>query len=307
MLALAAACAAAVVIRTGWGWLGVTSVLVCVPQWGAWLADGQPTVVTFVVLAWFAAVGLATAVGVQERSRAGHLRVSAAAVATLSAFATALIGWVAFDRVGGRAAAEGCLALIAVAHVGVGAVPLRRRANADALCRLLLAIGVVLADVTVGVSTGGLVSLVAWSGTAVGFAWLAGGTAPRGADEALVGVALGAHLTLALVQALIAVPPSALGASPEGQLLSLLAAGVLAASCLGSAHLLGAVRPAWRSTVNCLGLATIAYLTAATLSGPSLVCAWALEALALTRITGRDGDPLARYAGSPSSAWPACT
>ena len=202
----------------------------------------------------------------------------------------------AFERVGGRAAAEGCLALIAVAHLGVGAVLVRRRANTDALCRLLLAIGVVLADVTIGVSTGGLVSLVAWSGTAIGFAWLARGTAPGGADEALVGVALGAHLTLALVQALIAVPPGALGASPEGQLLPLLAVGVLAASCLGSAHLLGR-RPAWRSTVNCLGLATVAYLTAATLGGPSLVCAWALEALALTRITRRDGDPLARCAG----------
>ena len=297
VLGLVAPSAAAVVIRTGWGWLGVASVLVCVPQWGAWLAQEQPTVVTFVVLAWFAAVGLATAVGVQERSRGGHLRVSAAAVATLSAFATALVGWVAFDRVGGRAAAEGCLAMIAVAHLGVGAVLLRRRANADALCRLLLAIGVVLADVTIGVSTGGLVSLVAWSGTAVGFAWLARDTARGGADEALLGVGLGAHLTLGLVQALIVVPPSALGASPEGQLLPLLAVGVLAACCLGSAHLLGTVRPAWRSTVNCLGLVTIAYLTAATLGGPALVCAWALEALALTRITRRDGDPLARYAG----------
>jgi uncharacterized membrane protein len=296
VLAIAAACAAAVVIRTGWGWLGVASVLVCVPQWGVWLVEGQPTGVTFVVLAWFAAVGLATAMGIQERSRAGQLRVSAAAVATVSAFATALIGWVAFERVGGRATAEGCLALIAGAHLGVGAVLLRRRAHADALCRLLLAIGVVLADLTIGVSTSGLVSLVAWSATAVGFAWLARDTTRGGADEALVGVALGAHLTLALVQALIAVPPSALGASPEGQLLPLLAVGVLAASCLGSAHLLG-TRPAWRSTVNCLGLATIAYLTAATLGGPSLVCAWALEALALTRITRRDGDPLARYGG----------
>ncbi len=297
VVALAAACAAAVVIRTGWGSLGVASVLVCVPQWGSWLVEGQPAAVTLVVLSWFAAVGLATPVGVQQRSGAEPLRVSAAAVATLSAFATALIGWVAFERVGGRAAAEGCLALLAVAHLGVGAVLLRRGTNTDWLCRLLLAVGVVLADVTVGVSTGGLVSLVAWSGTAVGFAWIARHTARGGADEALAGVALGAHLTLGVVQALVAVPPSELGAGGEGQLLALLAVSVLAASCLGSAHLVGTVRPAWRSTVNCLGLATTAYLTAATLGGPSLVCAWALEAFALTRITRRDGDPLARYAG----------
>jgi uncharacterized membrane protein len=297
VVALAAACAAAVVIRTGWGWLGLASVLVCIPQWGAWLVEGQSAPVTFVVLSWFAAVGLATAVGVQERSGAEPLRISAAAVATISAFATALIGWVAFDAVGGRGAAEACLALIAVLQLGAGAALLRRGTTVDGLSRLLLAIGVVLADVTIGVSTGGLVSLVAWSATAVGFAWVARDAARGGADEALAAIALGAHLTLALVQALVAVPPSALGATGEAQLLPLLAASALAASCLASAHLLGTVRPAWRSTINCLGLATIAYLTAATLSDTSLVFAWALEALALTRITRRDGDPVARHAG----------
>jgi uncharacterized membrane protein len=296
VLALAAACASGVVVRTGWGWLGLAAVLVCVPQWGLWLVEGQATAVCLGVLVWFAGLGLATAVGIQQRSGAERLRAAAAAVSCLSAFATALIGWVAFDHVGDRVVAEGWLALIAVAHLSVAAVLMRRGATSDGLGRLLLAIGIVLADVSLGASTDGLPLLLAWGGTAAGFAWVARRTARGGVDEALVGVGLGAHLTLVLVRALVAMPPGALGAGDQ-QLVPLLSVCVLAASCLGSAHLIGPARPVWRATINCVGLAAVAYLTAATLSGPALVCAWALEALALARITHRSGDQLARYAG----------
>lgn len=145
-------------------------------------------------------------------------------------------------------------------------------------------------------SVGGLPLLIAWSTAAAGFAWLVRRSASGGADQALAGIGLGAHLALALVRALLAAPPGALGGG-EQQLLPLLSVGVLAASCLCSAHLLGVERPAWRTALNGLGLITLAYLTAASFSGPALVCAWALEALALTRIARDSSVVAARQAG----------
>ena len=296
VLGLTAACVTSCVVRTGWGWLGVAGVVAWTPQWGAWLLSGQAAASDLVVLAFFAALGLAGAIGVQARSGQERLCAPAAVLATLSALSAALIGRVGLGEVAGGQMADAWLAVLAIAHLWTAAALLRRRALAPPLGRLLIVIGVVVADVALALSTGGLPLLVVWSAAAAGFAWLARRTASGGADEALVGIGLGAHLALALVRALLAVPPGALGAGDQ-QLLPLLSVCVLAASCLGSAHLLGATRPAWRATLNGLGLATLAYVTAATLSGPALVCAWALEALALTRIARDSGDVAARYGG----------
>jgi uncharacterized membrane protein len=296
VLGLTAACVTWCVVRTGWGWLGVAGVVACVPQWGAWLLSGQAAASDLVVLAFFAALGLAGAIGVQARSGQQHLCAPAAVLATLSALSAALIGRVGLGEVAGGQMADAWLAVLAIAHLWTATALLRRRALALPLGRLLIVIGVVVADVALALSAGGLPLVVVWSAAAAGFAWLARRTASGGSDEALVGIGLGAHLALALVRALLAVPPGALGAGDQ-QLLPLLSVCVLAASCLGSAHLLGTTRPAWRSTLNGLGLATLAYVTAASLSGPALVCAWALEALALTRIARDSGDVAARYGG----------
>jgi uncharacterized membrane protein len=295
-LGLTAACVTWCVVRTGWGWLGVAGVVACTPQWGAWLLNGQAAASDLAVLAFFAALGLAGAIGVQARSGQERLCAPAAALATLSALSAVLIGRVGLGEVAGGSMADAWLAVLAVAHVGIAAALLRRRALAPALGRLLIVIGVVIADVALALSTGGLPLLIVWSAAASGFAWLARRTARGGADEALAGIGLGAHLALALVRALLAVPPGTLGAG-EQQLLPLLSVCVLAASCMGSAHLLGAARPAWRTALNGLGLATVAYVTAGSLSGSVLVCAWALEALALTRIARDSGDVVARHGG----------
>ncbi len=296
VLGLTAVSVTWVVVRTGWGWLGLASVMVCTPQWGAWLLSGQAAAGDLAVLAFFAALGLAGAIGVQARSKEERLRAPAAALATLSALSAALIGRVGLYEVAGGPMADAWLAVLALAHLWVAAALLRRRALAPPLGRLLIVIGVVIADVALSLSTGGLPLLIAWSTAATGFAWLARRTASGGADEALVGIGLGAHLALALLRALLAAPPDALGVGDQ-QLLPLLSVCLLAASCLGSAHLLGVARPAWRATLNGLGLATLAYLTAASLSGPALVCAWAIEALALTRIARDSGDVAVRHGG----------
>jgi hypothetical protein len=105
---------------------------------------------------------------------------------------------------------------------------------------------------------------------------------------------LGAHVALTLMRALVDTPPSALG-SGDAQLMALVSVSVLAAMCLASAHLVGRERPRWHLVLNALGLAAIAYLTAAALGGPALVGAWCVEALALTRYARASDDAVARY------------
>jgi uncharacterized membrane protein len=105
----------------------------------------------------------------------------------------------------------------------------------------------------------------------------------RGEQEALFGLGLGAHIALVLIRTLIDEPISTLG-SGDSALLPLLSVSALAATCLGSARLVGEERAAWRVPLHGLGLAAVAYLTAGAFSGPALVCAWCGEALALSRI-----------------------
>ncbi len=75
-----------------------------------------------------------------------------------------------------------------------------------------------------------------------------------------------------------------------------LALVAVSASCLATTHLLGKRQAVARATLSAMGLATIAYLTAVTLSGPALVVAWVAEATALLGLGRRLGDELARRA-----------
>jgi uncharacterized membrane protein len=296
VVAVAAACATWVVIRTGWAWLGLVSVVVSALQWGTWLLGGErPLAAVVAVLVWFATLGLVAAIGLQARAQDDRLRASAAALATLSAFLVGVIGQVALREVAGSLVANGWLAALAIAHVVVGLGHQRRVAISPPLRRLLMTIGMILADVAFVLSASGVVLLIGWAGTAVAFAWLTRRTAHDGADEKLAGGGLGAHLALTLTRTLIVAPPALLGAA-DAQLVPLFSLAVLAATCLGSAHLVGHERATWRRALNALGLASIAYLTAVTLGGPALVCAWALEALALARLGRAGRDPVSRYA-----------
>lgn len=295
VVALAAACATCVVIRTGWAWLALVNVLVCALQWGLWVLGEAPPLADLAVLVWFATLGLGAAVGLQARAQDDRLRASAAALATLNAFLVGVIGQVALHEVAGSLLANAWLAALAIAHVAVGLRHLRRVAISAPLRRLLMTIGVILADVAFALSASGVVLLIGWAGTAAAFAWLTRRTAHGEADEKLTGAGLGAHLALTLTKALILAPPALLGAA-DAQLGPLFSLSLLAATCLGSAHLVGHERSTWRHVLNALGLASIAYLTAAALGGPALACAWALEALALARLARDDGDPVARYA-----------
>jgi uncharacterized membrane protein len=302
LLAVAAACSMSVVLWRRWPWLALATVLVSAPQWAWWMADGAAPAAELAALIVFGSIGLAGAVFTQLRaSTEDHALHSALALVLLNAAIVAVAGRLAFGATGGAL----WLAGMAAVHAGVGLLRRPRPTRAESpelpalnatLKRLLLAIAVVLADVAVGLILHGLALTAAWGATAIGFALLARQTnaGARGGteDEVWLTAGLGAHIGLVLVRSLIALPPSQLTAGPE--LVPLASVAILAATCLGSARVTPA-RGGWRTALDALGLLAVGYMTAATLAGPALVGAWALESVVLAEIARRTHDRVARY------------
>jgi uncharacterized membrane protein len=300
ILAVAACCAMTVVVWQRWGWLALCTVLVAAPQWAVWVLNGQPAALELLVLVVFAALGLLGAVAAQARSaEPGVLHVSAV-VASLSALLVAVVGWVALGDAAGTLAGNLWLAGLAGAHLLCGTRRVGRVEIAPALRRLLIAIGVALADVCFALSAQGLLLALGWSASAVMFAWLARREAvdADAGEGTLLEFGVGVHIALALLVALLDAPPSELGGA-GGELPGLLSLAALAAACIASGILTSAERAGWRAALNGLGLAAIAYLTASALGGAYLTAAWAFEGLALMRLQARRDDHVTRY-GAPA-------
>lgn len=292
VLAVVAACATCVVVRRRWAWLGLATMLACAPQWGAWILDGRPLVIDVVVLSVFGALGLISAAATPRPEGDDRLHPASAVLATLSACIVAVIGRIALDESGGSAAAQGWLVALAGAYALVGYRRLSVLRISEPMRRLLIVLGIVLADVAFALTAGGLALAGGWACASVAFAWRLRRTTSDSSEERLAGAGVGAHVALTLTRVLIDAPAGALGGA-DAQLLPLMSVSLLAAGCLGAAHLIGDGRAHWTSALNALGLGAIAYLTAAALTGPALACAWSLEALALARLAHARRDPVA--------------
>jgi uncharacterized membrane protein len=293
ILAVGGACATWTAVAKRWNWLALTSVLICAGQWGYWLGTGQPVLADVGTLAWFSGLGLVGALGMRAEGER-HGVIAAASLASLSAIVTAVIGASVLQDAAGGYWAEVWLLALAVAHAGAGLAAPRWTAVPIQFRRLLLVIGVVLADGAFGLSATGIGLAIGWGATAVAFAVLHRRAFSHDGDELLVRLGIGTHIALTLARALIAAPPSTLGHSPT-DLVSTLSVATLAASCLASGYLAGPRTAAWVRAVNAIGLAAVAYLTAQALTGASEVTAFALEAAALAEIARRSGDGFPRF------------
>lgn len=295
IVALATGFAMWTVISQRWGWLGLTAVLAAAPQWGWWILNGQPVAVDLVALTWFATVGLAGAIKPPAQSTRSHTSISPLALAALSACLTGPVGWVALHRVSTDVAADLWLAALGAVHLGLGLQRSRRLIASTPLQRLLIGIGVVLCDAAFGLGTSGIELAIGWGAAAVGFAWLTRRMPGREIDSELLGLAVGGHIALTLIRAVVTVPPGLVGGSPGA--VAMVTVAVLAASCLACGQLVSIT--SWRLDIACnsLGLVTIAYLTSQLLTGSQLVAAWALEAAVLAQLARRTGDEVARYGG----------
>jgi len=293
ILAVATACALLVVVWQRWGWLAVATPLVSAPQWASWMLNGHSGLVDVLVLVLFAALGLGAAIGTQRGSSERRLQPAATTLMVLNACITAVIGRLALSGAAGAPLAGLWLVALAGAHAVLAVWRSDRIALTRPSRRLLIAISIILADVAFGLSTHGIALALGWGATAVAFGWLARRTTQNQADEVLLDLGVGAHIGLVLLRVLVTAPPTHL-ANGNPQLLQLLTIATLAASCLACGRLSGPDQRSWRAALDILGLATIAYLAATALDGPSLVAAWTVEGVALAQLHRRTHDQVAQ-------------
>ncbi len=294
VLAVAMACAMAVVVWQRWTWLAVAAVLTAAPQWGSWAFENRSAATIALGLATFTALGLVGVIGAQMRASEQCVAPSVAWLTALSALLAGTIGHLALYNAAGAAVSELWLAGLAATHLALGILCHRRVHLPAQLRHLLIALGVILADVAFGLSADGIVLALGWSATAIAFAALVRRTDFRGPERSLLGVGLGAHLALVLLRTVIEAPPSQLGAG-DAQLVPLISVSLLAATSFACSRLGESGRREWGIALDGLAMLAIAYLSAGALDGSALVAAWAFEGLALARLSQRTSDQTAHY------------
>lgn len=287
-LAVALASAVGVLLWRRWDWLAMVAFLVTAPQLAYWTFESHSPAALVVALGGFAALNLVAAVGYELRVPSARLRASSALLASFSALIVGGLGAAALVGESGQRAAGIWLACLALAHAALGAGALRFRRVNHEIGLVLLGAALALADAAFGLLAGGLVLALGWAGAAFILA-----AAARRYERRLpvVRASVGSQLSLAVGHALLfEAPPRAFehGASATPSAVSALAAILIAA--FGCARLATGEREGWRELLDGLALATLAYVTALTLSGAPLVAVWAAVAAGLAQVARRGGD-----------------
>jgi len=297
ILFVAAASAIGVLVYQRWEWLGFVAILVTAPQWGAWLFGLESVAACLAVLVAFGTLGAAAAIGFEVRTAAAALRPSAAFLLSLNALIMALAGWFSLSSTSDGPAAQLWLCGLAAVHLAVGLAASRSQRISHELGLVSLTIATVLGDVAFASIVDGAALAVGWALSAIGFAALLRQRGLREADESLIGLGLGAHVTLALLNAVVGhAPPQVLVSSPADRTTAVMVLAAVAAATLGSARLTAAGHPRWRVALDAIGLLTVAYLTAVALDGTELVVALTVEACALASLARRTRDEPATIA-----------
>ena len=157
----------------------------------------------------------------------------------------------------------------------------------------MLGAAVVLADIAFGLLANGWVLGVGWAASAVGFAAAFGTTATA---QELVQLTLGAQLALSVGHILLFdAQPQLLvdgGGAGPGPLAALAAVGV---ASFASARLVSDETPWVRNALDALTMVALAYVTAVSLDGTTLLLAWAAACMALARAAQRFDDRVAGF------------
>ncbi|MDQ2759941.1 MAG: DUF2339 domain-containing protein [Actinomycetota bacterium] len=283
-----------------WDWLGAAVLLVCAPQWLAWLLNRPSLGGALVALVAFGALGHAAAIGFELRLPASVLRPSSSLLLALNAAVLAIAGYGALIDLGHSDAARLWIAALAAAHLALALLAGRRPRVCADIRLLLLTLGVLLGDVALALLVDGPVLAAGWAGASVLFTRLAARSVKRAHGRTLAELGLGGHVAGALLVAISQATPIGLfGAGTGDQVAATIALAAVAAAAFTSARLTSTTTTSnqrWRVALDTVGLAVLAYLTAVDLHGAGLVVAWALEAAALARIARRSGDDVAAIA-----------
>ncbi len=303
LLWIAAASGAAVLVSQRWNWLALAVFAVALAQWAHWLSGSDPsTAGILLALCAFGAVNVAAAIGFELRVPAAKLRPASAMLLTLNAMTLALAGWFALDAAGATGVGRAWLGALAAAHIAVGLTTRATRINRDV--RLLaLVLGVVLADVTAGLTLEGVVLAGAFAVTTAGFGLLtrrvlaAGDEDGAGRDAALLGVGLGGHLLLTCIQTLTQAPPQAVLDGDAIAWGGYAAIAVTTCAAFVAGRFVDEVRREWRVTLDAMAMTGAAYLTTVALDGALLAATFAAEAVVLGFVAKRTRDPVAAWGG----------
>ena len=110
------------------------------------------------VLCWFGLLGLAAGLGRRGDSPDTSLDPSSAALLTLSALVVGIVGAFSLRDVAAGHGAAIWLAALAIVHIALGRLRSRPLAVAPPMRRLLLVLGVILADVAIALTANAVVS-----------------------------------------------------------------------------------------------------------------------------------------------------
>lgn len=288
-LGTALAATTAIALFRTWSWLPSLAFILTAPQLAVWILGHPDPALGLVGVGAFWALSAVAAGGEEFRHRRGELRVSSAPLLVANA---AFLVWAGFLLLDGDATPfRGLfLALVAVAHFGLGGYFLRAEGELHPFGMLALGTGIAAVTMAIPVQFGGPVVALAWAAEAVALAWVFGTR-----DHRFAGMAAGILGTLAVAH-LVAIeyPVERLIVGfvyPSDALPFLNGAGLTLGFLLGGLAVAGifARSAPIRIGLGAAGFALVAYALPFELSGPPLAIGWVAEAVALAWIRG-DAD-----------------
>lgn len=294
LLWIAAAAATVVVVDRRWAWLALVTFVLTTAQWAGYLMSGAPTGTGLVVLIAFGGLTAMAALGHELRSGGDGLAPWSSVLFTLNALVLAVAGWLFLYEEATRAAADAWLIGLALVHLAAAVGALRSSRLSHVVGVSIATVGVLLADLALALSLEGAPRALAYAGGAVAIAGLVRWLRPTGRDAGFLGAGLGGHLCLAIVQlGLTDARPDLLDGGQVVSPATVVAGLAVAMACFGAARLTLTVQSTWRTALDMVGLALIAYLTALSFDGVALVAAWSAEAISLALLARRHSDRVA--------------
>ncbi|TAJ99648.1 MAG: DUF2339 domain-containing protein [Chloroflexota bacterium] len=260
-----------------WVWLPPLAFALAAPQLASYLAGDAPIGQALAAIAAFWLVNVVAAGGEETRHATDRLRTT---TVTLLLATAAFTVWAGFTVLSDPDAVwrGSFLAALAVAHLALGLFFFARNGDRHPFGLIVAATGVAALSMAVPVQFGGPPVPIAWAAEAVALAWVA--SLRRHPYSGAVAIALGALAIGHLVA--IEYPPGAILSGFDRSWPFLGPEGMTFAFLLGALVVAGLGVPiAWvRASLTVVAGALTLYVFPFELSGPALVAAWAVLAVA---------------------------
>lgn len=179
-MAIALVAAVGVLLWQRWDWLAAGAFVLSVPQLVVWLEDtyDKRLGLALAVLVLFWALYVVAAIGYELRVPVETLRASSAMLLLANALLFAGGGWLMLEDRDHDQAATAWVVGASLVHVLLGGFGFRRRMSRE-IAGLVIAVGIGLSAVALGLALDGPALVVGWSVEAAILAWVAKTTGER--------------------------------------------------------------------------------------------------------------------------------